>query len=172
MEVAPGEVLAVLGPNGAGKSTLLALLAGLLRPTGGRVVLDGRVLSEARGAFVPPHRRGVGLLAQEPLLFPHLGVAANVAFGPRSAGASRARAHREALRWLEAVGAADLAERRPRQLSGGQAQRVALARALAADPRLLLLDEPLAALDAAAAPQVRQVLRGGVQGGQRLVEQQ
>ncbi|WP_432520138.1 sulfate/molybdate ABC transporter ATP-binding protein [Kineococcus sp. SYSU DK006] len=165
LEVAPGEVLAVLGPNGAGKSTLLALLAGLLRPTGGRVVLDGRVLSEARGAFVPPHRRGVGLLAQEPLLFPHLGVAANVAFGPRSGGASRARARREALRWLEAVGAADLADRRPRQLSGGQAQRVALARALAADPRLLLLDEPMAALDAAAAPEVRRVLRGVLRGG-------
>ncbi|WP_432543439.1 sulfate/molybdate ABC transporter ATP-binding protein [Kineococcus sp. SYSU DK002] len=166
-EVAPGQVLAVVGPNGAGKSTLLALLAGLLRPTAGRVVLDGRVLSDDRGTFVPPHRRGVGLLAQDALLFPHLDVAGNVAFGPRSAGASRRRARDRAADLLAEVGATALAGRRPHELSGGQAQRVALARALAAGPRLLLLDEPLAALDVTAAPEVRQVLRRVLRGGDR-----
>jgi molybdate transport system ATP-binding protein len=159
LDVATGEVVAVLGPNGAGKSTLLALLAGLLRPTSGQVVLDGTVLAAGPGTFLPPHRRGVGLLAQDALLFPHLDVVGNVAFGPRSAGASRAQARSRALDVLAEVGMAAFADRRPRQLSGGQAQRVAIARALAADPRLLLLDEPLAALDVGAAPEVRQVLR-------------
>ncbi|MEZ0165970.1 sulfate/molybdate ABC transporter ATP-binding protein [Kineococcus sp. LSe6-4] len=167
LDVATGEVVAVLGPNGAGKSTLLAVLAGLLRPSAGKVVLDGTVLAEGSGTFVPPHRRGVGLLAQEALLFPHLDVTANVAFGPRSAGASRARARTRALEVLAEVGVADLAARRPRELSGGQAQRVAIARALAADPRLLLLDEPLAALDVTAAPEVRQVLRRVLARGDR-----
>ncbi|MBB2902523.1 molybdate transport system ATP-binding protein [Kineococcus radiotolerans] len=165
LSLAPGEVLAVLGPNGAGKSTLLGLLAGSLRPSGGRVVLDGEVLADDRGTFVPPHRRGVGLLAQDALLFPHLDVEANVAFGPRSAGVPRARARERARRVLADVGADRFARRRPHELSGGQAQRVALARALAADPRLLLLDEPLAALDVAAAPEVRQVLRRVLRGG-------
>ena len=160
LAVAPGEVVAVLGPNGAGKSTLLALLAGLLRPDAGRVELDGEVLVDtATGAFVPAHRRATALLAQEPLLFPHLSAVANAAFGPRSRGASRRRAAQEALAQLVAVGAGDLADRRPAQLSGGQAQRVAVARALAARPRLLLLDEPMAALDAASAPALRQLLR-------------
>ncbi|MEZ0491736.1 sulfate/molybdate ABC transporter ATP-binding protein [Kineococcus sp. TBRC 1896] len=167
LDVAAGQVVAVLGPNGAGKSTLLALLAGLLRPTAGRIVLDGTVLAEGGGAFVPPHRRGVGLLAQEALLFPHLDVAANVAFGPRSTGASRSRARARASEVLTEVGMAGFADRRPHQLSGGQAQRVAIARALAADPRLLLLDEPLAALDVAAAPEVRQVLRRVLGRGER-----
>ena len=173
LHVAPGEVLAVLGPNGAGKSTLLGLLAGLLRPTSGRIELDGDVLADAEGStFLPPHRRGIALLAQEALLFPHLDVAANVAFGPRSAGVPRARARALAGTWLDAVGMGRFAGRRPHQLSGGQAQRVAIARALAADPRLLLLDEPLAALDVTAAPEVRQVLRrvlrgDGTPGGRR-----
>nr|WP_246315424.1 ABC transporter ATP-binding protein [Kineococcus aurantiacus] len=158
LDVPAGEVLAVLGPNGAGKSTLLGLLAGLLRPTAGRVVLDGRVLA-GDGVFVPPHRRGTALLAQDALLFPHLSVEANVAFGPRSTGTPRAQALARARELLADVGLADLARRRPRELSGGQAQRAALARALATGPRLLLLDEPLAALDVTAAPQVRQVLR-------------
>jgi molybdate transport system ATP-binding protein len=164
LSVAPGEVLAVLGPNGAGKSTLLGLLAGLLRPSAGRVVLDGEVLADDRGTFVPPHRRGVGLLAQEALLFPHLSVEANVAFGPRSVGSSRGQARATAARLLEDVGMTAFAERRPHELSGGQAQRVAIARALAADPRLLLLDEPMAALDVTAAPEVRQVLRRVLRG--------
>ncbi|WP_432483073.1 sulfate/molybdate ABC transporter ATP-binding protein [Kineococcus esterisolvens] len=168
LDVAPGEVLAVLGPNGAGKSTLLDLLAGLLRPTAGRVAVGGRVLSAAgpgREVFVPAHRRGVALLAQDPLLFPHLSVAGNVAFGPRSAGAARRAAREQAARWLDAVGAGHLADRRPRGLSGGQAQRVALARALATRPGLLLLDEPMAALDVTAAPEVRRVLREVLRGG-------
>ncbi|GAA5141297.1 ATP-binding cassette domain-containing protein [Nocardioides marinquilinus] len=161
-EVADGETVALLGPNGAGKSTVLAVTAGLLRPDAGRVLLGDRVLtSVGDGATVDvaPHRRGVALLAQDPLLFPHLTARENVAFGPRSLGAPRREARRTAERWLAEVGVDDLADRRPAQLSGGQAQRVAVARALAADPRLLLLDEPMAALDVAVAPALRQVLR-------------
>ncbi|GAB2932486.1 ATP-binding cassette domain-containing protein [Rhodococcus aerolatus] len=160
LEVGPGEVVAVLGPNGAGKSTLLSLVAGLLAPTRGRITLDGTVLADAAaGTHVPPHRRGVVLLAQQALLFPHLTARENVAFGPRSRGGGRAAARVAADRWLAAVDATGLADRRPAQLSGGQAQRVAVARALAADPRLLLLDEPMAALDVTAAPALRQLLR-------------
>ncbi len=160
LDLPDGQVLAVLGPNGAGKSTLLALLAGLLRPDEGRVSLGARVLTDtATGVFVAPHARGVGLLAQQALLFPHLSVAANVAYGPRRAGRRRGEALATARHWLDAVGATDLADRRPAQLSGGQAQRVALARALAAEPEVLLLDEPLSALDVTAAPQMRRLLR-------------
>lgn len=160
LAVAPGEVLAVLGPNGAGKSTLLGVLSGLLRPDEGRLRVGGRTLLDTgAGVFVPPHRRGVGLLAQEPLLFPHLSALANVAFGPRAHGVPKARARRRALELLDAVGVGELAQRRPAQLSGGQQQRVALARALAPQPGLLLLDEPLAALDVDAAPAMRTLLR-------------
>lgn len=160
LRVAPGQVLAVLGPNGSGKSTLLAVLAGLLQPTRGAVELDGCQLVEtATGVFLPPHRRAVGLLAQEPLLFPHLSALANVAFGPRSRGMHRRTAYSEAARWLSEVDALTLANRRPGELSGGQAQRVALARALATDPALLLLDEPFAALDVDAGPVLRGVVR-------------
>jgi molybdate transport system ATP-binding protein len=158
LEVADGETLAVLGPNGAGKSTLLAVAAGLLRPDAGRVTLDGRDLT-APGTFVPTHDRRIALLAQDPLLFPHLSVLENVAFAPRSRGAGRRAARAVARRWLDEVGAAELADRRPGQVSGGQGQRVALARALAAAPRLLLLDEPMAALDVAVLPAMRQTLR-------------
>jgi molybdate transport system ATP-binding protein len=155
-----GEVLAVLGPNGVGKSTLLLMIAGLLRPDDGRVELGGNVVTDTRtGIFVPAHARHVAMLTQRPLLFPHLSVAANVAYGPRCSGQSRSAARAAARRWLDAVGATDLADRKPAQLSGGQAQRVAIARALAAEPRLLLLDEPLAALDVAAAPALRRLLR-------------
>ncbi len=159
-----GHTLALVGPNGAGKSSVLDLLAGLLVADEGRVVVAGRTVSEVdpvRGVreVVPPHRRRVALLAQDPLLFPHLDVRDNVAFGPRSAGLSRTRARAAAQRWLAEVGAADLADSRPRDLSGGQAQRVALARALAAEPELLLLDEPMGSLDVAVAASVRQVLR-------------
>jgi len=163
LSVAPGETLAVLGPNGAGKSTVLSVAAGLLRPDLGRVVLDGRPLTvvgpDDRTIFVPPHGRHIALLAQEPLLFPHLSVLDNVAFAPRSRGVRRAEAHATARHWLEQVGAPDLEGRKPSQVSGGQAQRVAVARALAADPRLLLLDEPMAALDVAVTPALRQTLR-------------
>lgn len=163
LTVAAGETVALLGPNGAGKSTVLHVAAGLLRPREGRVVLAGRVLSDATAGrtrtWVPPHDRHVALLAQDPLLFPHLTVRENVAFAPRSAGLRRTEAARVATRWLEEAGVADLADRRPAQLSGGQAQRVAVARALAADPGLLLLDEPMAALDVAVTPALRQTLR-------------
>ena len=151
-------MLAVLGPNGSGKSTLLDVLAGLLRPDAGHVRVGGRTLTDA-GVHVPPHRRGVGLLAQQPLLFPHLTALANVAFGPRAQGVSRRAATARARELLDAVDVAGLADRRPAQLSGGQQQRVALARALAAGPDLLLLDEPLAALDVDTMPAMRALLR-------------
>lgn len=167
VDVADGETVALLGPNGAGKSTTLDLLAGLLRPDSGTVTLDGRELTGPR-SWVAPHDRRVALLAQDPLLFPHLSVLDNVGFGPRSAGASRAASRESARHWLAEVGAADLADRAPAQLSGGQAQRVAVARALAADPRLLLLDEPMAALDVAVAPALRQTL-GRVLAGRSAV---
>ncbi|WP_307827855.1 ATP-binding cassette domain-containing protein [Nocardioides sp. SYSU D00038] len=156
LAVAPGETVALLGPNGAGKSTVLAVAAGLLRTGASRVVLDGQELTGA--TFVPPHRRRVALLAQEPLLFPHLDVLENVAFGPRSAGAGRAAARDRARHWLAELRVAELAGRRPAAISGGQAQRVAVARALAAEPGLLLLDEPMAALDVAVTPALRQTL--------------
>ncbi|GAA5145646.1 ATP-binding cassette domain-containing protein [Pseudonocardia eucalypti] len=159
VSLAKGEVLAVLGPNGAGKSTLLGVLAGLLRPDAGRVRLGDRVLTDVpAGVHVPAHRRGVGLLAQRSLLFPHLTAEANVAFGPRCAGVRRAKAGETARHWLAEVDAAELGHRRPSALSGGQAQRVALARALAVSPELLLLDEPLAALDVDSAPAMRALL--------------
>jgi molybdate transport system ATP-binding protein len=160
LTVTAGEVIAVLGANGAGKSTLLSLISGLLRPDSGRIVLDDQVLVDTEaGQWVPPHRRGVVLLAQQALLFPHLTAAANVAFGPRSRGAGRSAAAAAARRWLAAVDATELADRKPAQLSGGQAQRIAIARALAADPAVLLLDEPMSALDVAVAPALRHLLR-------------
>ena len=150
--VAAGEVLAILGPNGAGKSTALHVIAGLVRPDEGVVRLGDRVLTDtAAGTHVATHDRQVGLLLQDALLFPHLNAAANVAFSPRS---SRA----DAARWLDEVDASDLADRMPRQLSGGQAQRIALARALAAEPDVLLLDEPLAGLDVGTAAAMRKLL--------------
>ncbi|MGQ1838897.1 ATP-binding cassette domain-containing protein [Kocuria turfanensis] len=173
VSVAEGQTLALTGPNGAGKSSLLAVVAGLLVPDTGRAALDGRVLFDldaaGRGPWVPAHDRGVVLLAQDPLLFPHLSVLENVAFGPRSRGAGRRRARAAAAQWLEAVGAAPLAHRRPAALSGGQAQRVAVARALAADPRLLLLDEPFASLDSTAAPALRELLRRVLAGRMAVV---
>ncbi|GAA3665672.1 ATP-binding cassette domain-containing protein [Yimella sp. RIT 621] len=158
LEVKPGEHVAILGPNGAGKSTVLSLIAGLLRPDTGRAVLDDRTLFDER-TFVPPHARGVTLLAQDPLLFPHLSVLDNVAFGPRASGATAKQARATAETFLDEVDASEFVDRRPAQLSGGQAQRVAIARALAARPSLLLLDEPMAALDVAAAPLLRRVLK-------------
>ncbi|MFC5679580.1 sulfate/molybdate ABC transporter ATP-binding protein [Aeromicrobium endophyticum] len=159
-DVADGCTVALLGPNGSGKSTVLSVVAGILRPDAGRATLDGATLFDlAGGTWTPPHQRGTGLLAQDALLFPHLDVLDNVAFGPRSTGASRARARDTAMTWLRQVDAADLADRRPSALSGGQAQRVAIARALAAEPRLMLLDEPMAALDVTVVPAMRQTLR-------------
>ena len=160
--IAAGEVLAILGPNGAGKSTALHVIAGLVRPDAGTVRLGERVLTDtASGVFVPTYARRVGLLLQDALLFPHLSVAANVAFAPRSGHGKRPRREARAVaeQWLAQVDAARLADRMPRQLSGGQAQRVALARALAADPDVLLLDEPLAGLDVSTATAMRKLLR-------------
>lgn len=167
LEVAAGETVALLGPNGAGKSTVLAVAAGLLQPDTGTVRLDDHELTGRR--VVPPHARRTALLAQDPLLFPHLTALDNVAFGPRSAGVRRRAARDRARRWLSEVGAADLAGRRPGELSGGQAQRVAVARALAAEPRLLLLDEPMAALDVAVTPALRQTLRRVLEGRTTVV---
>jgi molybdate transport system ATP-binding protein len=149
LTAAAGEVVALLGPNGAGKTTALRALAGLQPLTEGHLSLAGRCLDDpARRVWTPTERRPVGVVFQDYLLFPHLSALDNVAFGPRSHGASRAAARERAMAWLARVGLAEHARRRPRQLSGGQSQRVALARALAVDPALLLLDEPLAALDA------------------------
>jgi molybdate transport system ATP-binding protein len=154
----PGEVVALMGPNGSGKSTLLNVLAGLTIPDRGTVTLGGRLLT-GPGVLVPTERRRVGLMGQDPLLFPHLTALENIAFGPRSQGTSRAQARELAVTWLDRIGLSAMAQRKPAQLSGGQRQRVALARALAARPRLLLLDEPLGALDIGTAPEIRQVLR-------------
>lgn len=159
-DVAGGQVLAVLGPNGAGKSTVLRVLAGLVRPRGGRVQLDADVLDDpASGIRLPPHERPIGVVFQDHLLFPHLSTVDNVAFGLRSRGTGRQQARLIAAGWLERMGLAAYAAAKPRALSGGQAQRVALARALAGDPRMLLLDEPLSALDARTKLDVRADLR-------------
>jgi len=160
LKVEPGEVVAVLGPNGAGKTSILRGLAGLLPLDVGRVALDGVVLEEpAASVFVPSERRPIGMVFQDYLLFPHLTVVDNIAFGLRSRGTPRAAATATARQWLERVGLAAEAERKPGSLSGGQAQRVALARALASNPALLLLDEPMAALDASTRVELRRDLR-------------
>ncbi|MDG4831983.1 ABC transporter ATP-binding protein [Solwaraspora sp. WMMD1047] len=149
LTIAAGEVVALLGPNGAGKTTALRALAGLQPLTAGHVTLAGADLDRPGSrAFTPAERRPIGVVFQDYLLFPHLSALDNVAFGPRRHGVDRRRARDRAAGWLDRVGLTEHARRRPPQLSGGQAQRVALARALAVDPALLLLDEPLAALDA------------------------
>jgi molybdate transport system ATP-binding protein len=160
LHVADGEVLAVLGPNGAGKSTLLRVLAGLLLPDGGTVVVDGATWDDVpAGTHLAPHRRPLGVVFQDSLLFPHLSVGDNVAFGLRTRGVRRAPARATAAQWLTRVGLDGLGSSRPGRLSGGQAQRAALARALVGDPAVLLLDEPLSALDARTRLTVRAELR-------------
>ncbi|MEJ7628352.1 MAG: ABC transporter ATP-binding protein [Nocardioidaceae bacterium] len=155
----PGDVVGVIGPNGAGKSTALRAIAGLVSISRGTIVIAG---TEVAGAdtHVPAHRRGVGFVFQHHLLFPHLSVLDNVAFGPRARGVRRAAAAGHAREWVDRLELGELADRLPGQLSGGQAQRVAIARALASDPCVLLLDEPTAALDASAAMSLRTMLRG------------
>ncbi|MEW2427213.1 ABC transporter ATP-binding protein [Micromonospora sp. NPDC047644] len=149
LRVSAGEVVALLGPNGAGKTTALRSLAGLTPLHAGHITLNSLDLDRPKTKrLIPPERRSIGVVFQDYLLFPHLTVLDNVAFGPRRHGLGRQRAREVAAGWLERMGLAEHAHRKPRQLSGGQAQRVALARALAVDPTLLLLDEPLAALDA------------------------
>ena len=152
-----GEVVAVLGPNGAGKTTALHALAGLVHLSAGHVQVDDDTWARD-GIHLDPSLRTVGMLAADHLLFPHLSARANVGFGPRSRGASRGDAAARADAELDALGALELGSRRPGALSHGQAQRVAIARALATDPRLLLLDEPLSALDPELRPQVRATL--------------
>ena len=158
IEVRPGEVLGVLGPNGAGKSTLLRAVAGLEELSEGQVGV-GDEAWQRPGLFVPAERRRVGVVFQDYRLFPHLDVRDNVAFAARSRGSGRAASRAHAQQWLVRLGLAELADRRPHQLSGGQSQRVALARALALEPEVLLLDEPMAALDAGARIDVRTFLR-------------
>ena len=160
MTVAPGEVLGVLGPNGAGKTTLLRVLAGLAAATEGAVRLGDTVLDDpAMGVFVPAEHRPVGLVFQNYRLFPHLSVRDNVAFAARARGTGRADARRHADRFLRQLGLVSLATHKPAELSGGQAQRVALARAMTTDPAMLLLDEPLSALDARTRLEIRTELR-------------
>ncbi len=159
LEVRPGEVTVVLGPNGSGKTTLLRGIAGLEPLAAGRLALGERVLDDAGPTLVPPHERPVALVFQEHRLFPHLSVLDNVAFAARAAGASRAAARDAAAPWLARLDLDAFAGRRPNALSGGQAQRVALARALASEPEVLLLDEPLSALDPRTRVAVRLELR-------------
>jgi molybdate transport system ATP-binding protein len=163
LDVADGEVVVLLGPNGAGKTTLLRAIAGLEPLQRGRIELAGRVVDDAGAHFVAPERRRVGLVFQDYRLVPHLSVLDNVAFSARVGGAGRRVARERARPWLERLDLTDLAARRPAQLSGGQAQRVALARALAMEPDALLLDEPLAALDARTRLEVRLALRRHVE---------
>ncbi len=142
LDVAAGEIVCLLGPSGSGKSTLLQVVAGLRVPDAGTVRLDGGDL-----AGVPPHRRGIGLVFQDPLLFPHLDVAGNVGYAPVLARAGKAARAARVAELLELVALPGFGTRSVSTLSGGEAQRVALARALAPAPRLLLLDEPFGALD-------------------------
>ena len=160
LAVEAGQVVALLGPNGAGKTTLLRALAGLLPIARGRVALDGVVMEDTEaGRRMPAEQRPVGMVFQDYLLFPHLSILDNVAFGLRSRGASRGEARQVADGWLGRLGLEALRGARPTSASGGQQQRVALARALAPSPRLLLLDEPLAALDISTRSEVRRDLR-------------
>jgi molybdate transport system ATP-binding protein len=158
LTVEPGQVVALLGPNGAGKSTALRALAGLLPVTGGSVRLDDHTWDRPPSVFVPPEQRPIGVVFQDYLLFNHMTAVENVAFGLRARGTPRAQARTRAREWLDRVGLDGHHGTRPRALSGGQAQRVALARALATEPALLLLDEPLAALDASTRVHIRSEL--------------
>lgn len=160
LNAASGQTVALLGPNGSGKTTALRCLAGLSTAQRQRIEIDGVVVADSEpGIDLPPEQRSVGFVFQDYLLFPHLSALDNVAFGPRARGVSRGEAEVRAQVWLERLGVAEFARRRPGELSGGQAQRVALARALVNEPALLLLDEPLAALDAATRAGVRSTLR-------------
>jgi iron(III) transport system ATP-binding protein len=151
--VAPAEVVCLLGPSGSGKSTLLRLVAGVERPTSGRIAIDGIEVAGPR-AFVSPERRAVGMVFQDFALFPHLTVAENVAFGLKALSKDAAAAKVAAM--LERVGLTRYARSYPHTLSGGERQRVALARALAPSPRILLMDEPFSSLDGRLRDHVRQ----------------
>jgi spermidine/putrescine transport system ATP-binding protein len=160
LHIEPGEFFALLGPSGCGKTTTLRMIGGFERPTSGRILIDGQDVSS-----IPPEKRPVNTVFQSYALFPHLSVADNVAFGLRFAKVTGAAAKEQVAQALELVRLTHLARRRPNQLSGGQQQRVALARALVLRPRVLLLDEPLGALDA----KLRKELRAELTGLQRTV---
>ncbi|WP_405847633.1 ABC transporter permease [Streptomyces niveus] len=159
LDAEPGTTIAVVGPNGAGKTTLLRALLGLTPRAHAELRLGALDVTA-----LPPHRRGVAWVPQDGALFPHLSALSNTAYGLRAQGVGRAEARRSAQLWLDRLGVGHLAHRRPAQVSGGQAQRVALARALATNPRLLLLDEPLAALDQTTRARVRHTLRSHLEG--------
>ena len=159
LDVKAGELVALLGPNGAGKTTILRCLAGLIPIDSGRIAIDDTVVDDpSADTFVEPEQRSIGFVFQNYLLFDHLTVLENVAYGLRARNTPKAEARSIARQWIDRVGLGEYATQRPRALSGGQAQRAALARALATNPRLLLLDEPLAALDAATRSIVRRDL--------------
>jgi molybdate transport system ATP-binding protein len=170
LEVPAGAVVAVVGPNGSGKTTTLRGLAGLIRPTSGTVRLGDRILDDG-DVHVEARDRGIGVVFQDYLLFPHLTALENVAFGPIAHGTPRPAALTAARAWLDRFELSDFVGVRPRELSGGQAQRVALARALILEPPLLVLDEPLAALDASTRGTVRGQLRDvlGAYGGSTVL---
>ncbi len=154
LDITTGEFVSLLGPSGCGKTTALRLVAGFDRPTSGRVVIDGKDVTD-----VPPNSRDIGMVFQAYSLFPNMTAVRNVEFGLRVRKQHRADRNRRALELLDLVGLAQAADRYPHQLSGGMQQRVALARALAIEPRLLLLDEPLSALDAKVRVQLREEIR-------------
>jgi molybdate transport system ATP-binding protein len=159
LEVAPGGILAIVGPNGSGKTTTLRVLAGLTVPSDVRVSLGDTVMDDSSARIhLPPASRDIGVVFQDYLLFPHLSAAENVAFGLIAHGRPRKSALAEARDWLDRLGIGELADTRPGQLSGGQAQRTALARALILEPALLLMDEPMAALDIGTRADVRRDL--------------
>jgi molybdate transport system ATP-binding protein len=172
LEVPAGTVTAIVGPNGSGKTTTLRALAGLVRPTSGHIRLGDRTLDDAKpgrgtSEHVEARDRGIGVVFQDYLLFPHLSALENIAFGPIAHGMPRAAALASASDWLTRFELVGFAAVRPRELSGGQAQRIALARALILEPPLLVLDEPLAALDANTRGSVREQLKNvlGAYGG-------
>jgi len=159
-EAEAGRTVALLGPNGSGKSTLVSTIAGLVPPVEGAITLDAAVLDDpANDVHVQPELRPIGVVFQDLLLFPHLSAMENAAFPLRARGVTKPEARRRASELLARLGLANRADARPRELSGGEAQRVALARALIVEPALLLLDEPLSALDVAARMRVRELVR-------------
>ncbi len=157
-QVRAGSTLAIMGPSGAGKSTIVNAIAGTQKIAGGRIELDSKVLADEH-QHLAPHLRGVGLLSQEPHLFPHMDALKNIAFGAHASGIAKPAALETARGWLKRLGLEELTHQRPAALSGGQRQRIALARALAARPKLLLIDEPFASLDVEAAMDMRQLVR-------------
>ena len=163
-EFTSGEVVAVIGPNGSGKSTLLSVVAGLLRLTEGSISLNGRCLDSSKdNVYVEPEHRGIGMMFQSLHLVGQMTVVDNVALALRARGVGKSDATRVSLEKLHVVGAEHLVDRKASVLSGGEAQRVALARAIATNPSVLLLDEPLSAIDAASKEPLRAVLAAVLQ---------